>query len=557
MGIATWWSDTYGECPRMFYHAFAGMPEFAPPQQDHILYSYGILKDVIYGTGAVGYTAHDAVGTEYLRLSYLPTEVTLNGSPLPLRTDLTADGWMVRDLGGGDYAVTVHHTSSGAVRLATDTGSLPEVTINGAQTYQVIDGFGVNANHRSWNGTELQPVLDALIDQAGMTLFRVVFDNTDWEATNDNSDPALLNWTYYNTIYGASRFTPLWDLVAYLNGRGITDGVFFNFMGPGPAWLGGATLTAGKEAEWAEMITSLLAYARNTKGLQFRSSRPTTSRTSPTKASPWGRRNTRTALNVLAQSLDANGLGDVRFVAPDLAGGGTGYFPELLADPVVMAKLPHFGVHSYSDGGGGSGGVLSYLQGSAYPDRNFWMTEFNVWCSTCDSGVRGNYDWNYTRGTADYLLDHLANGASAGIVWEGYDSFYAHPPSTWSFWGLLAVDNENVTPKTYTPRKNFYTVAQISKFVRPGARRIGVGGTTAPFAPLLAFYHAGLGQVTMVGINTSGSAATLRGTLASLPTVACSTSPTRRARPTSPPAAVSLSAMARSSPPSRRTVCSP
>ena len=46
-------------------------------------------------------------------------------------------------------------------------------------TYQVIDGFGVNANYRSWNGDELKPVLDALIDQAGMTLFRVVYDNTN------------------------------------------------------------------------------------------------------------------------------------------------------------------------------------------------------------------------------------------------------------------------------------------------------------------------------------------------------------------------------------------
>ena len=55
--------------------------------------------------------------------------------------------------------------------------------------------------------------------------------------------------------------------------------------------------------------------------------------------------------------------------------------PEMMADPVVMAKLAHFGVHSYSDGGGGSSGVYAYLQGSAYPDRTFWMTEFNVWCS--------------------------------------------------------------------------------------------------------------------------------------------------------------------------------
>ena len=408
--------------------------------------------------------------------------------------------------------------SSATINLLDDDN--PGVTINGAQTYQVIDGFGVNANHRSWNGTELQPVLDALIDQAGMTLFRVVFDNTDWEATNDNSDPAVMNWTYYNGVYGSSRFTPLWDMVAYLNGRGITDGVFFNFMGPGPAWMGGSSLTAGQEAEWAETITSLLAYARNTKGLQFHLVAPNNEPDISNEGITMGAAQYRTALNQLAQRLDANGLGDLRFVAPDRAGGGTGYFPELLADPVVMAKLPHFGVHSYSGGGGGSGGVLDTIHASAYPDRNFWMTEFNVWCSTCDSGVRGTYDWNYTRGTADYLLNHLANGASAGIIWEGYDSFYAHPPSTWSFWGLLSVDNENVTPKTYTPRKNFYTVAQISKFVRPGARRIGVGGTTAPFAPLLAFYHAGLGQVTVVGINTSGSAAQLRGTLASLPTVA-------------------------------------
>ena len=55
--------------------------------------------------------------------------------------------------------------------------------------------------------------------------------------------------------------------------------------------------------------------------------------------------------------------------------------------------------------------------------------------------------------------------------------------------------------------------------MRPGAQRINVTGTTSPFSPLLAFKHTGLGQVTIVGINTSGSAATLNGTLASLPAV--------------------------------------
>ena len=131
------------------------------------------------------------------------------------------------------------------------------VTIEGAQTYQVIEGFGVNANHRSWNNNELQPVLDALIDEGGMTLFRVVLDKTDWEATNDNSDPDVMNWDYYNQVYSSTDFQRMWDMVAYLNQRGITNGLMFNFQGEGPSWMGGSTLTAGDEDEWAEMVASL------------------------------------------------------------------------------------------------------------------------------------------------------------------------------------------------------------------------------------------------------------------------------------------------------------
>jgi O-glycosyl hydrolase len=405
--------------------------------------------------------------------------------------------------------------------LVFQTVGAATVTLDGGVTNQVIDGFGVNANFRSWNNDELKPVIDALVDQAGMTLFRVVYDEANWETNNDNSDPDVMNWGYYAPLYHNAEFTKLWDLVGYLNGKGITtNGVIFNFMGPGPAWMGGGSLTAGMESEWAEMITSLLVWARYTNGLQFAyvgpDNEPDIANEGITisSASQYV-----TALRALAQKLDANNLSDLRFVAPDLAGGGTTYMPQMLADAVVMGKLGHFGVHSYSDGGSGSSGVYAYLQASAYPDRTFWVTEFNVWCSTCGSGTRGTYDWSYCKGTAEYLMQHLLNNASGGIVWEGYDSYYLHPPTAWSFWGLFSVDNENVTPKTYTPRKNFYTLAQISKFVRPGAQRIGVSGSVASLSPLLAFKHTGLGQITIVGINTSGSAATLSGALASLPTV--------------------------------------
>jgi hypothetical protein len=111
-------------------------------------------------------------------------------------------------------------------------------------------------------------------------------------------------------------------------------------------------------------------------------------------------------------------------------------------------------------------------------------------------------------------------------VWEGYDSqltdFNAatggsNPPH-WSCWGLFAVNDKNAVPKTYTPRKGFYTVAQITRFVRPGARQIDVSGSTAGLT-LLAFYKTNSGQLTLTGANTNSSASSLSCALTSLPAI--------------------------------------
>ena len=390
------------------------------------------------------------------------------------------------------------------------------ITFNGAATNQVIDGFGVNVNCRSWNGAELQPVLDAFVDDAGMTLYRVVKELSDWEAVNDDADPNVINWTYFNPVYSSTEFTRCWDTMAYLNARGITNGAVLCFMGWGPGWMmdtNGRTLKAENEEEWAETIVSALVYARNTRGLKFRLVAPNNESDIYNEGIRMSGEQYTNALHRLALKLDTNGLSDLRFVGPDLASTDTGLMGSMLADPVIMAKLGHFGLHSYSGGGGGSSGIYGLIHNSAYPDRTFWMTEFNVWCPGCDTGTTGNYGWSYTRGTAEYLLSHLLNGASAGMVWEGYDSIYAHHGMVWSFWGLIGVDNTNAPVKTYTPRKHFYTVAQISKWVRPGAVRIGISGSTSPFSPLAAFKHDLIGQVSIVGVNTNSGSATLNGTL--------------------------------------------
>ena len=82
-GIQSWWSDCYGECPRMFYQAFAGVPQFAPSHENHILYSPGILNNVNYAVHAITYETTSPGDNQYLRFNFKPLQVTLNGLAVP------------------------------------------------------------------------------------------------------------------------------------------------------------------------------------------------------------------------------------------------------------------------------------------------------------------------------------------------------------------------------------------------------------------------------------------------------------------------------------------
>ena len=114
-GILSWWSDCYGECPRMFYHAFAGVPEWAPPREDHILYSESVLTNVVYSEKNIRYSATADSGIVYLRLSYKPYRITVNDKKIFAGSSLLPDTYMLRKLGKGDYALTVSHSKAGRI----------------------------------------------------------------------------------------------------------------------------------------------------------------------------------------------------------------------------------------------------------------------------------------------------------------------------------------------------------------------------------------------------------------------------------------------------------
>jgi O-glycosyl hydrolase len=174
----------------------------------------------------------------------------------------------------------------------------------------------------------------------------------------------------------------------------------------------------------------------------------------------------------------------------------------MMADKTVMAKVDHFGFHNY---GGDTGGAHAAIKSSAYPSRNFWMTEVtNVWDA----------------------LPELGQNAAAYLIWDAYDSVYNHailagrgstpPNDVGNGPPLLAYGS---TSRSYTPRKAFYEHAQIFRFIDPGSRRIAATGASSTLT-VYAFRSPATGRLTIVGRNTAGNSQTLAGTLVNLPAFA-------------------------------------
>ncbi|HEY7306495.1 MAG TPA: hypothetical protein VH601_20385 [Bryobacteraceae bacterium] len=115
--ISNWWSDCYGECPRMFYHAFAAIPEWAPPRENHILYSTGIVLEVHYEPRAVEYSVAGGTGADYLRLSFRPETAAVDNVAVPSSTNCSTTCYTARPLAGGDYGVRIQRPRSGRVSV--------------------------------------------------------------------------------------------------------------------------------------------------------------------------------------------------------------------------------------------------------------------------------------------------------------------------------------------------------------------------------------------------------------------------------------------------------
>ena len=84
-------------------------------------------------------------------------------------------------------------TLSGAATAAAAAAAPANLTVDVAQGFQTMGGMGANVNVNSWQGGQLRPALDALVDQGGVSLLRVIRDPMDWVAPSPTSHCSTLS----------------------------------------------------------------------------------------------------------------------------------------------------------------------------------------------------------------------------------------------------------------------------------------------------------------------------------------------------------------------------
>jgi hypothetical protein len=390
-----------------------------------------------------------------------------------------------------------------------------KMAVNGLNRLQTIDGIGVNINSRSWKEDELKPAIDLLVDSMQAKIFRVIVETPkEWEDVNDNDDPFVYNWKYYDSLYATAKFTSVWKTIAYLNKKGISHNIMINLMGYLPAWMGGETVDPKQEDEFVEMFVSFLQYARNNQHLKFGLVAPFNESDIQKEGPRLNEFRYVAIMRKIIMRVKQSGMNDIRFVGPDAAGMNNSvdrYIPEMMKDSLIMSRISRFAVHSYS---GYYAPVDSLIKHSEFPDKKFWVTEWNAWRDGLDDGIMTAYNYQFAAQCMGYLLDLLKNGAAAAMVWEGYDSYYDHhAPSLFSYWGILGYNKEN---KTYTPRKHFFAISQISKYVTPGSWLIELQSSDSK-APALAFFNPSRNAPVIVGLNPYNKAAKIEISLDNFP----------------------------------------
>jgi len=401
-----------------------------------------------------------------------------------------------------------------AVALASSAMAQPSpaarITLAPSERYQFIQGFGVNYTGPYFRDDQ-KPMFDKLIKDLGATMFRVVpyLVYSNWEETNDNDDPNVMNWEYYNDRYSSPVFEATWNGLRFLNSRGIRPVI--GLMGPVPDWMlddhwappkhkvcqtdsKQRALKPAMYDEFAEMVVSMVIYARKKAGIDFEYFSPFNEtdcyppegpRIDPEEAPK--------VLAAVARRLNKEGMGDIRLTPADQAVITNDYITPILADPELMKQVGALTLHTYGENSVGP--QVERVRSSLYPHMPVWLTEYG---DLNDQDRTDGNDWkNFSLAANRRALTALNQGASAVFFFDAFDD-YEECARRLTFYGLFRSADH-----IYTPRKRYYATRQLYHFVKPGAQRIGAVSDTAGLT-VSAFFDTSTSSLVVVGVKEGG-----------------------------------------------------
>lgn len=431
-------------------------------------------------------------------------------------------------------AGTVHHwqTSAAGDRLtakadltfATST-SAPTIEIDPTRYYQAIDGFGGAFNEAGWaalttaavSPAQRSAVIEALFDPvngAGFTLTRTPMGSNDF---------ALTHYSYSDlpsgTDFPLNGFSIAHDeqyLIPYIQAA-QAEGDFRIMASPwtAPAWMktnnslvgGGSVIAPSVDARYyqayalyfAKYVEAYAGYGIAVDDVSIQNEPQNPALFESTLFTP--QQMADFVADYLGPAFDARDVG-ARIRIYEHNQDTWTYPVQVLADSGVLPYVAGVNFHPYECDFGQQYCAAPNLDlfAQAAPGYSTWQSEHTDLDVPDPSDYAGDARW------ARLIVDAMTHGQSGYLYWNMVLDEDGGPVSDLSDSQepLVVVDSSGSTAVvSYMPK--YYHLAHFSKFVRPGAYRIGAtGGATGDQLSYVAFKNPD-GTEVLVVVNSASS----------------------------------------------------
>jgi glucuronoarabinoxylan endo-1,4-beta-xylanase len=385
-----------------------------------------------------------------------------------------------------------------------------QVSVDGAQKFQTIDGFGTAV----YLYMQASPFRDPRIQQmyavdSGNSLLRMELnpgvlpqkvDNVEeisWKAFDASEKGKAAN-TEANLEFAQAviklnpriRFTPtVWSPPGWMKSNGKSDGGGFLLPQYYPHY-------AKYLAEWVKFVKEKYGLDMYAVGVQNELEFAEPYNCCQYTPAAW-----RDMLIEVHKRFEAEGIKTKIFGPESMTGSqNTPLFVRaVMEDPQGKSALDIIATHGYSDGikmaGGAKGNSTLWDAVSRYK-LPVWMTE--------TSGVKGDLA-SSLKGVAQEIHNSLVYGQISGWIYWQYIGSNAGQGNEFDM-VLVKVGrqgNQEVVTEI-VPSKKYYLHKQFSRFIQPGAVRIAATPSDAEGISVGAFEHAEDKTVTVTLINTGG-----------------------------------------------------